>query len=91
MVDAALGSSIVSTDLDECFDTVSETVVANAVGRPSAVTNSDLACARSLSLILWKSITLSAGNLQASHSRYHFFFAHGIAEQGYVFQMLQFL
>ena len=47
VVDAALGSSIVSTALDECFDTVSETVVASAVGRPSGVTNSDLPCARS--------------------------------------------
>jgi hypothetical protein len=33
---------------------------------------------RTLSRILWKSITLSPGILQASHSRYHFFSLTGL-------------
>lgn len=47
VVGASFGSSNVRTVLVECLETVSDIVVASAVGRPSAVRNSDLACARS--------------------------------------------
>lgn len=36
---------------------------------------------RTLSRILWKSRTLSPGNLQASHSRYHFFSRTGFPKR----------
>ena len=36
---------------------------------------------RTLSRILWKSKTLSPGNLQASHSRYHFFSLTGFPKR----------
>jgi len=87
---AALGSSMVRAIFVECVETVVEIVVANAVGRPSGVTNNDFARARSLSRILWKSKTLSPGILQASHSLYHFFFPDGIAYQGDVFEVFEF-
>lgn len=42
-----LGSSIVMATLVPCFETVVDIVVASAVGRPSAVRNSDLPVCRS--------------------------------------------
>lgn len=44
---AGLGSSVVSATLVDCVDTVVDIVVASAVGRFSAVRNSDLAVLRS--------------------------------------------
>ena len=44
---AGRGSSVVTTALDECVETVVDIVVARAVGRPSAVRNNDLAAWRS--------------------------------------------
>ena len=47
-----LGSSIVMATFVLCFETVEDIVVASAVGRPSAVRNSDLPVCRSY--MVWK-------------------------------------
>lgn len=44
---------------------------------------------RTLSRILWKSKTLSPGNLQASHSRYHFFSRTGFPIKDTYFSLLR--
>jgi len=67
------GSSAPATFFFAPVDTVVDNVVAREFMSPSAVKNKPLAACLSLSRILWKSKTLSPGNLQVSHSRYHFF------------------
>jgi len=67
------GSSAIVTFFAAPVDTVVDNVVAREFMSPSAVKNKPFAACLSLSRILWKSKTLSPGNLQASHSRYHFF------------------